>query len=83
MTREKLLRDVGAPLRDADGLRLMRGDERPSAVRWAADGFARAKLAEIFGRAWRALGDFAAMFAVLFGIAGAEEIAEREKTCRW
>ena len=71
VARKELLRDVGAPLRDADGLRLMRGDERPAAVRGTADGFARAKLAEIFGRAWRALGDFAAMFAILFGIAGA------------
>ncbi len=49
-------------------------------MRGAADGFARAELAEIFGRAWRALGDFAAMFAVLFGIAGAQEIAEREES---
>ena len=32
VTREELLRDIGAPLRDADRLRLMRGDERPSAV---------------------------------------------------
>ena len=61
-------------------MRLMRGDERPAAVRGAADGFARAELAEIFGRAWRALRDVAAMFAILFGIARAEEIAEREES---
>ncbi len=80
MAREKLLRDVGAPLRDADGLRLMRGDERPAAVRGAADGFSRAELAEKFGRAWGALRDFAAVFAILFRIAGPEEIAQWEES---
>ncbi len=58
----------------------MRGDERPAAVCGATDGFARAELTEIFGRAWRALSDLAAMLAVLFRIAGAQEIAERKES---
>src|ERR1700743_2862632 len=58
----------------------MRGDERPASVRRAADRFTRAELAEIFGRSRRALRDFSAVFAILFRIAGAEEIAQR-KNC--
>ena len=58
---------------------MMRGDERPAAVRGATDGFARAELTEIFGGTWRALRDFATMFAILFRIARAQEIAKREE----
>ncbi len=80
MAGKKLLRDVGAPLRDAVWLRLMRCYERPSALRGAADGFARTELTEVFGRAWRTLRDFTAVLAILFGIAGTQEIAKREES---
>jgi len=57
MASKKLLSDVGAPLRGGERRALVRGDERPTALRGTACGFARAEGAEIFGRARRALGN--------------------------
>jgi len=55
---------------------LVRGDERPTALRGTACGFSRAERAEIFGRARRALDNSG---TIAFCIARTEKIAERVK----
>src|SRR5580704_8647154 len=74
MASKKLLSDVGAPLRGGERRALVRGDERPTALRGTACGFARAEGAEIFGRARRALGNGG---TIAFRVAGTKKIAER------